>query len=64
MLDWAFNVGAYAACNSTLVRKVNSGDRIGACNEYPRWVYAGNQILPGLVKRRAAERDLCLQGVK
>jgi lysozyme len=37
---------------------------VGACNELPRWTLAGGKELPGLVKRRAAERDLCLQGLR
>lgn len=39
-----------------------------ACNQLPRWDnarIAGVLVpLPGLTKRRAAERDLCLQGVQ
>jgi GH24 family phage-related lysozyme (muramidase) len=42
------------------------GDLIGACNQLPRWDKAsvgGIMVsLPGLSKRRAAERDLCLTG--
>jgi hypothetical protein len=31
----------------------------GACAELSRWTYAGGKQLPGLVRRRAAERQLC-----
>lgn len=62
--SFAYNVGARAFGNSTLLRKLNAGDRTGACNELPRWVYAKGIKLPGLVKRRIAERDLCLSGIK
>lgn len=58
-VSFAYNVGVPTFCKSTLVRKANAGDLAGACNELPRWVYAGNQILPGLVKRRQVERDMC-----
>lgn len=34
-----------------------------AANEFGRWVYAGGKVLPGLVKRREAERQLFLQNV-
>ena len=60
LTSWAYNVGTGAACNSTLVRKLNAGDYTGACDELLRWNKAGGRILPGLVKRRAAERALCL----
>ena len=58
-LSFAFNVGNGAFCSSTLVRKANTGDMPGACAELSKWVYAGGKQLPGLVKRRAAERALC-----
>lgn len=60
LLSFTFNVGGNAFCQSTLVRRLNAGDYQGACDELPRWVYANGKKLPGLVKRRAAERDMCL----
>ena len=62
-LSFAFNVGNGAFCKSTLARKANSGDLMGACAELSRWVMAGGRELPGLVKRRAAERQLCEKGL-
>lgn len=62
-LSFAFNVGAQKFCSSTLVKKANQGDMPGACAELSRWTFAGGKELPGLVKRRAAERQLCEQGV-
>lgn len=61
-LSFAFNVGNGAFCKSTLARKANAGDLMGACAELSRWVMAGGRELPGLVKRRAAERQLCEKG--
>lgn len=58
-LSFAFNVGNGNFCKSTLVRKANAGDMRGACAELSRWTYAGGQELPGLVRRRAAERAMC-----
>lgn len=63
-LSFAFNVGNGAFCKSTLVHKANAGDMPGACAELSRWVYAGGKQLPGLVKRRAAEREMCEKGLK
>ena len=63
-LSFAFNVGNKAFCDSTLARKANAGDMPGACAELSRWTRAGGRELPGLVKRRAAERELCERGLK
>lgn len=56
-----YNVGPRAVCGSTLQRRYKSGDHAGACEAITMWKYARGVVLPGIVKRRAAERDLCLQ---
>lgn len=63
LVSFTYNVGGQAFCSSTLVRKLNAGDTVGACNELSRWTRAKGIELPGLVKRRAAERAMCLQGL-
>lgn len=63
-VSFAFNVGNKALCDSTLARKANAGDMAGACAELSRWTRAGGRELPGLVKRRAAERELCERGLQ
>lgn len=45
---------------STLLRLLNSGDYAGAAGQFPRWNKAGGVVLPGLTKRRNAERQLFL----
>jgi lysozyme len=64
LVSWTYNVGAGAACKSTLVRKANAGDLTGACNELPRWNKAGGRVWAGLVNRRGAERAMCHQALK
>lgn len=59
--SWAYNVGLGAMKKSTLIKKANRGDFIGACNELPRWKYAGGE--PILAGRRERERSLCLTGL-
>lgn len=61
-LSFTYNVGAGNFSKSTLLRKLNSGDYVGACKEITRWVYASGKKLNGLVKRREAEKELCLLG--
>jgi len=65
--DIIFNLGGVKFCGSTMVKKLNRGDHIGACNEIPRWIYADNKDCRivandcyGIVKRRADEKGLCL----
>lgn len=65
--DLTYNAGPTAACDtakSTAARKLAAGDFAGACNELPKWDkarVAGIMVaLPGLTRRRLAERDLCL----
>ena len=61
--DAAFNIGPKVVCGSTLQRLANAGDIRGACNQLTRWVYAAGRKVPGLVRRRQAERALCMEGM-
>ncbi|MEN2469775.1 lysozyme [Burkholderia sp. GS2Y] len=47
---------------STLLRHLNIGDMVGAAEQFPAWNRAGGLVSAGLVRRRAAERDLFLTG--
>ena len=63
-LSFTYNVGVGAFSKSTLLKKLNSGDRVGACNQLLRWDKAGGKKLKGLTLRRQSENKLCLEGVK
>ncbi|MBT9176720.1 MAG: Lysozyme RrrD [Firmicutes bacterium] len=56
----SYNIGATAFCNSTVVRRFNAEDYIGACDAFLMWNKAGGRVVQGLVNRREAERQLCL----
>lgn len=58
LVDFAYNAGAKNLLNSTLLKKLNAGDRKGAAQQFDRWVHANGEVFPGLVKRRMAERAL------
>jgi lysozyme len=58
--SFTYNVGEGQFQKSTLVQKLNAGDRHGAANELLRWNKAGDKVLPGLVTRRKEERELFL----
>lgn len=60
LVSFAYNLGLRSLSTSTLLRKLNSGDKQGAANEFGKWVNAGGVKLAGLVKRRSAERELFL----
>jgi lysozyme len=61
LVSLAFNIGCRSFARSTLLRRLNAGDRLGAAAEFARWNRAGGKVLPGLVRRRAAEAALFLQ---
>ena len=52
----AYNIGLGAFRKSTLLRKLNAGDRNGAAEQFLRWNRAGSRVMAGLTRRREAER--------
>lgn len=67
--DAVFNIGPRVACDlkaSTAARLLKEGRYREACDQLLRWnkaKVAGQLVeLPGLTKRRAKERELCLTG--
>ena len=46
---------------STLLKKLNAGDKVGAANQFDVWNKAGGKVDKGLVNRRAAEKALFLK---
>ena len=58
LVSFVFNVGGGAFRDSTLLKLLNAGQYDDAAEQFDKWVYADGKILPGLVKRRAAERIL------
>ena len=57
LVSFTFNLGQGNLRNSTLLRRINSGDT-NAPVEFGRWVYSGGRVVQGLVNRRRAERAL------
>ena len=66
--DAVYNIGPKVACDSTASNLLAKKDYVGACDQLVRWdksTVAGVSVrLPGLTKRRAAERAVCLEGAK
>ena len=65
LVSWVFNVGAGAAADSTLRRRLAAGEDPNTVirEELPRWNKGGSGVLEGLVRRRAAEVALFTGGV-
>lgn len=59
-----FNVGCGVVSKSTMFKHLRAGEYEKACNEFPKWIYAGGKKLPGLVTRREREKALCLTDLK
>lgn len=67
-IDAAYNAGTGAFCRSPMARAFNVQRWAQGCHAFFGWydtarVNGVPKKLPGLVRRRAAERDLCLKGV-
>jgi lysozyme len=60
ILSFAYNLGPGTLERSTLLRLLNAGRPDLAALEFPKWSHAGAKVLPGLVRRRAAEQQLFL----
>ncbi len=60
LVSFAYNVGRNALASSTLLKKLNSGDREGAADQFLRWDHAAGIQVAGLTRRRQAERALFL----
>lgn len=66
LVSFAFNLGSGALRNSTLLKLLNARNPAGAAAEFPKWCKGtdpktGAKVtLPGLLKRRNAERAMFL----
>jgi lysozyme len=56
----AYNIGAGNLQRSTIRMRANRGDLEGAAEAFMMWTKGGGKVLPGLVKRRVAEKALFL----
>lgn len=58
LVSFAYNLGLAALKGSTLLRLVNERNFVGAAAQFSRWNKASGKVLPGLTRRREAERKL------
>ena len=64
LVSFTYNCGCNALRTSVLLKLLNKGDYTGAANQFDLWVNGGGKRLSGLVRRRAAEKELFLEPVK
>ncbi len=60
LCSFVFNLGCSALRNSTLLRKLNDGDDVGAAEQFMHWNHAGGKVVAGLTQRRMEEKELFL----
>lgn len=59
----AYNIGVPAYNRSTVARRFSDGNWRGACDAFLMWSRAGGRTVKGLLRRRQAEREVCLRGL-
>jgi lysozyme len=70
LVSFVFNVGEGNLKKSTLLKKLNKTiyfrqqELEDIANEFLKWDKAGGKVLPGLTKRRQAERMMFLKSIK
>ncbi len=63
LISLRYNIGETAFNRSTLLRKLNSKDYIGASTHFAEWRLSEGKINQGLVNRRERERQLFVKPV-
>jgi len=58
LVSFVYNVGGGNFQSSTLLRELNAGDFKNAAEQFLRWDKQKGKVLPGLTKRRQAEKEL------
>jgi lysozyme len=64
LVSFAFNAGLGNLQRSQIRMRANRGDWAGAAEALMDWTKGGGKVLPGLVKRREAEKALFLSGLE
>ena len=62
LVAFVFNVGSGAFSKSTLLKKLNSGDKDGVAKEFKRWNKVNKKAVAGLTRRRKSESHLFATG--
>ena len=60
LVSFTYNVGSGAFSKSTLLKKLNSGDYVGASEQFGAWNKCNGKVVKGLTNRREKEKTLFL----
>ncbi len=63
-LSLAYNIGQAGFCRSSVAHYANQKQLTRACHRIKAFNKADGRILRGLVRRRAEEHKLCLEGIR
>lgn len=61
LTSFVYNTGIGTFKKSTLLKLLNLHQYDNAAKEFTKWIYAAGVSLPGLIKRRQAEKELFLR---
>lgn len=61
LVSFVYNTGVKAFEKSSLLRLLNENKPEAAAGEFSRWIFAGGVAQNGLIRRRAAEKELFAQ---
>jgi len=69
LVDFAYQYGTTATCNSTMARNINAGRYVQACEAYTRYKFSGgfdcstpgNKVCAGVWARNVDRRKKCLE---
>lgn len=64
LADFTYNEGEQRFLDSSIRRKINLGDIKGGCDALKLYDLAAGKVQQGLINRRAAEFELCMEGVQ
>jgi lysozyme len=61
LISFVYNLGPGPLCNGPVGRYLNAGNVPAGCNAMLAYDHAAGKRLPGLTRRRQAERALCIR---
>lgn len=63
LASFIFNIGRPQFSKSTMLRRLNTYDMVGAAAEFPRWNKQKGKVLRGLTRRRKYEQLTFMEGM-
>lgn len=61
IISLVYNIGINNFRFSTMLKKINNNNFVGAANEFDRWVWDNGKVIKGLQNRREEEKQIFLR---